>query len=167
MKLADWLHARSMTPEQLRRMLGVKSRTTIRRYLTGARIPNPAAIAKIEHLTHFQVTRSDFEDPNPPECAVVVRYPDGSRTMIFPWSQEHRRQALLPDPDYRPEWKRPTDALQKAMNLLGKRATITKRGHFLLEGRPSDARRFVLAANEILRKIGEAEIEYPTVRRKD
>ena len=69
MKLADYLYENSMTPGQLRRMLGVKNRSTIHRYLLGERVPNPETMLKIAKLTRHQVGLADFLDPSPPGCA--------------------------------------------------------------------------------------------------
>ncbi|MEM9167593.1 MAG: hypothetical protein AAGB48_11315 [Planctomycetota bacterium] len=169
MKLADWLHARSLTPEQLRRMLGVPNRSTVHRWLDGSRRPAPDRLHQIELLTEGGVTRLDFEDPGPPRCAEVVFGDDGEPDLVFPWSKGADRhdaahRAMLGEPR---EGEAFTTPLLKALDVLGSRAKLTARGTFLLDGRPSDARRIVLAANALLASRAEPPIVYPTVRRSE
>jgi hypothetical protein len=169
MKLADWLHTRSITPEQLRRMLGVPNRSTIHRWLDGSRRPSPDRLHQIELLTEGEVTRDDFDDPAPPECAQVILGEDGEEEWVFEWSRGDRRQAaalrsMRAEPK---EWETFTTPLAKALDILGSRARLTPRGTFLLDGRPSDARRIVKAANELLASKGGDQMPYPTVKRRE
>ena len=82
MKLADYMYKHGITPAQLRRMLGVRSRATISRYLSGDRIPSHKIRLKIQRLTNGQVTLEDLLDTSPPKCAIVVEMPGG--TLSFP-----------------------------------------------------------------------------------
>jgi hypothetical protein len=61
MKLADYLYENSMTPQQFRRMLGVKSRSTMWRWLINDRIPQPQMAKRIEALTGGKVRRDHIE----------------------------------------------------------------------------------------------------------
>ena len=88
MHLSDWLFINSMTPAQLRRMLGVLTRSTITRLLTGQRLPGPRLLRRIETLTRGQVTALDFVNPAPPQCARLVRRPDGTTRVVLPWSPD-------------------------------------------------------------------------------
>ena len=154
-KLSDWIHERSITPGQLRRMLGVRTRSTISRWLTGQRVPNGAMLAKIERLTEGAVTKVDFLDPAPPQCARVVQRPDGSTRWVFPWSGEDEETT-----NYSSRLSRP---LLRAIEVLDGRAWYSPRGVFLLDGRLSDPRRVVAAANDVLRARHQATIKYPFV----
>ncbi|MEM1166912.1 MAG: helix-turn-helix transcriptional regulator [Planctomycetota bacterium] len=168
MKLADWLHARSLTPEQLRRMLGVTSRSTVNRYLGGDRVPRPPILHQIHDLTGGAVTLEDFLDPTPPECAAVVRDVGGRTRWVFPWSRGYAQERAFIEMMRSPrEGDTPSEPLTMAMETLGSRLRRTRRGRFLLDGRPSDARRVVAAANRIRAASGEPPIPYPTVRRRD
>lgn len=163
MKLADFMHARSISPETLRRLLGVRSRTTVGRYLRGEQIPRPDLLKKIEALSDGLVTLTDFEDPNPAECAVLTTDRRGKPIYVFPWDHcddrlEAAFQAMLDEPQ---EHHRPSEPITEALRVLGGRGRITKRGKFLLDGRPSDARRVVQAANAVLRRRRKKLIRYP------
>ena len=165
MKLADWLHTRSVTPEQFRRMLGVRSRTTVQRYLTGERRPSPPLLQKIIELTEGAVQLEDFLDPAPPRCAAVVIDPDGHTRVVFPWASDTDRltaagQAAMAEPLEGTVW---TPPLVRAMETLDPRVRFTKRGVFLLDGKPSDPRRIVRAANHILTAEGKPPIVYPGI----
>ena len=169
MKLADWLHARSLTPEQLRRMLGVTNRSTIHRWLDGTRRPGRDRLQQIELLTEGAVTPADFDDPAPPHCAQVVERAQGKEDLIFPWSKgaERREAAFEAMMDEPREGEVFTTPLLSALEVLGTRAKLTPRGTFLLDGRPSDARRVVAAANEKLASKGHPRLPYPTVKRRE
>ncbi|MEM9167422.1 MAG: helix-turn-helix transcriptional regulator [Planctomycetota bacterium] len=168
MKLADWLHARSMTPEQLRRMLGVKQRSTVMRYLTGDRTPSLELIQLILEITEEQVTLADFLDTSPPKCAEVVTDAKGDPKLVFPWSRGERQDAAYESMLRRPrEGDHLSDPVTRAMEVLKGRTRFTKRGMFLLDGRLSDARRVVAEANRVLEAKGEPPIPYPGVHRRD
>ncbi|UYV13482.1 MAG: hypothetical protein NCW75_04155 [Phycisphaera sp.] len=148
-----------MTPSQLRRMLGVQRRSTVWRYLTGERIPQPQTLQRIQDLTDQEVVLEDFLDPSPPRCARTITGADGCHRMVLPWSPDY------PDED-------PTAAndqgplslpVLRALDVLGARAQFTRTGVFLLDGRSSDVRRIVRTANEVLRRRGEPTIAYPGV----
>jgi len=163
MKLADWLHARRLTPEQLRRMLGVKNRSSILRYLTGDRIPHPRLIQKIADVTQGMVTLADFLDPSPPRCAVVVDDEEEEPKLVFPWTRGDAYQKAVQQSAFGPE---PgvdilSDPVIRALETLGRRAKFTRRGKFLLDGRVSDAKRVVSEANKVLAAEGLTLIAYP------
>jgi len=80
MKLADYMYQAGMTPGQLRVMLGVKSRTTVLRYISGERVPNGTILARIKELIGGRVTLRDFYDESPPKCI---------RTLIDRHGEEH------------------------------------------------------------------------------
>ena len=159
MKLADYLYENSQTPTQLRRMLGVQRRSTVWRYLTGERIPQPLMLQRIIDLTDGDVTLSDFLDPEPPECARTITDPAGRPRMVLPWSPDY--------PDDDPTTPNDTGPLTtpvvRALDVLGARAQFTRSGVFLLDGRSSDVRRIVRAANDVLRRRGDPTIAYPGV----
>tara|TARA_Y100000815_G_C13283599_1_gene477915 strand:- start:258 stop:779 length:522 start_codon:yes stop_codon:yes gene_type:complete len=164
MKLADWLHTRSYTPEQLRRMLNVKDRSTIHRWLSGARRPGSAMIQKIADITQDEVTLQDFLDTSPPRCAQVTLEAAGNPRLLFPWSKGYDNDIVLggvmSEP---PEGSRLSNAVIDAMEKLAGRIRFTKKGVFLLDGRISDVRRIVAEANRILVAEGKPEIPYPTL----
>ena len=163
MILADWLHEGACTPEQLRRMLGVRSRSTIHRYLTGARVPQHQVLQKIIELTGGRVQLADFLDPAPPVCAAVVTL-EGERRLIFPWTTRDGRLEAAERAGSTTADSWPSPALLSAMETLGPRVTVTRSCKFLLDGRISDARRVVAEANAIRREMGQPEISYPIVR---
>ena len=61
MKLADWMAAGALTPEQLAKELGVTGEA-VRRYRAGARMPRVEQIAKIHELSGGLVTAQDFHE---------------------------------------------------------------------------------------------------------
>lgn len=171
MKLADYVFKYKLTPEQLRRMLGVKNRSTVIRWLNNDCKPNQQTIAQIAKLTNGQVTEADFDDPSPPKCAAIIIDEHGQRRYVYPWSRgfAYQRAAfrtLLQEPvdDVIQEFSYP---LARALHVLGDRAMFTKKGHFLLDGRISDARRIVKEANRLLIRKGYKVIHYPGVHTHD
>lgn len=166
MKLADWLHARSMAPEQLRRMLGVKQRSTVTRYLNGERLPSPKLIQKIYEISGGEVMLADFLDTSPPKCAEVVIDEHGDPKLVFPWSRgsamDSAYQTMMRQPK---EGETLSNPVTRALEVLGDRAKFTKRGVFLLDGKVSDAKRVVAEANRVLQAEGHDPIAYPGVKR--
>ena len=166
MKLADWLFLNSVTPRQLRRMLGVNTRSTIHRYLTNKRVPRPHTLQRIIEITGGQVQLRDFLDPNPPECATETKQSDGSLKWVFPWHEMPNETEGTPDPKNETPQSRLSPPLLLAIRVLEGRAWYTPAGVFLLDGRVSDPKRIVAAANEILETNGDRLIKYPIVRPK-
>ena len=174
-------------------MLGIKSRTTILRYVSGERRPPAAMIDKIAELTGGAVTQADFDDPSPPLCRRSVLDRMGRPRAIYPWTpverqvaseddgvpwprkirdmSQHRRRIALANPPPKvgrlepgqqaEPW--PSPPIRRAMQVLRDRVRLTKRGTVLLDGRISDFRRMVTAANEELRRRGQPPIPYPGV----
>ncbi|MEL6330387.1 MAG: helix-turn-helix transcriptional regulator [Planctomycetota bacterium] len=169
MKLADWLHARGLTPEQLRRMLGVKNRSTVHRWLSGDRVPSRNWLRALETLTDSEVLKGDFLDTSPPKCAVIVLDEHGEPRLVFPWSRgdDHHDAALEQVLSEPPAGSTLTDPITTALRILDGRARFTPRGVFLLDGRRTDARRVVAAANEVLRHRNLRQIPYPGVEVSD
>lgn len=181
MKIADFLYENSMTPGQLRTMLGVKNRSTIHRYLLGERVPNPETMLKIVKLTRYQVGLADFLDPSPPKCAKVVEDEHGVPRILLPWSPDYPRDdddpldvrsPGSPGPRGRPGFpgdpRAPDDdelsrPVRRAMRLLEGRAVFTRSGTFLLDGRVRDLKDIMRAANAALAARGEPPIPYPGV----
>lgn len=158
MKLADWLVESRRTPSVLRRSLGIQ-RSTMQRYLTGTRIPSPATLQRIIEISDGHVQLVDFLDPAPPECALVVQA-DGRERWVLPWSPDYLDHKAAIDTTDDDGISTP---LQRAFAVLGRRASLTKRGVFLLDGVIADARRVVMAANAVLRSKNKPLIVYPGV----
>lgn len=59
MKLHDWMRKNKKTPEDIADRLGVHA-VSVRRYLTGARIPHQGVMKDIRALTKGKVTALDF-----------------------------------------------------------------------------------------------------------
>ncbi len=157
MKLADWLFMQSLTPGQLRRMLGV-DRATVHRYLVNKRVPRPDLLNEIERITGGRVTLADFRDPSLPHCAVVVNDNEGGERTLLPWSPEYELAV-----EGRHQSTRLAAPVQRAIYALDGRAWFTPSGTYLLDGRISDPRRIVAKANEVLRQQGKPLICYPGV----
>lgn len=167
MKLADWLHAQAgMTPSALQGLLGIKCRSTLHRYLTGERRPRKKTMERIKKLTRGKVAETDF-DGKPPKCAVLVAV-NGKTTVILPFSSRDARLDLA----YRQSLNEPIEGddlstqAKRAILILGGRARYFGRDQFLLDGRPSDLRRVIRAANEILVERWLPPIEYPVAHPK-
>lgn len=181
----------------MRWMLGVKSRSTVLRYLSGERMPSPDRMRRIHQVTDGRVTVADFLDPAPPKCVRVVIDRKGEPRHVYPWTElelarerssndNHRSPPTTSIPPYsgppssvqqflnppkKPnqlqqsedpeEW--PYGPLRRAIGVLGPRVRHTRRGRFLLDGRVTDPKRIVIAANRVLRSKGECPIPYPGV----
>lgn len=124
MKLADYLHRNRMTPNDLRRLLGVRRRSTVGRYLTGERIPELRTLQRIIEITGGQVQPVDFLDPKPSQCAVKVRFGDGTPRLVFPWANRavELDATLTSAFDQSEEDDLPNLAVRKALAVLGTRA---------------------------------------------
>jgi hypothetical protein len=170
MKLADFMHMHSITPQQLRTMLGVKSRSSVLRYISGERLPAPNIMDRISELSGGAVTPEDFLDPDPPKCVRVVIDRHGREQTIYPWTVLETRPKRIAANDNRPpilgdlsteDW--PSPPLRRAFDTLGSRVRLSKRGGFLLDGRIADTKRVITAANRILLAKGQPPIRYPGV----
>ena len=169
MKLVDWMHANRVTPGDLTGLLGLKSRMTVKRYLDGDRVPHSRVLQKLTALTGGRVRWEDFQDKSPPKCAALLPTPDGGTRLVFPWSGdgaavEAAMRAMLAGP---PEHSLPLPPLVRAFEVLGDRVALAARGYYLLDGRRTDARGVVRAANRILKDRDEPLIVYPDVHRRD
>lgn len=164
MKLADYLYENGMTPTHIRRLLGIKHRSTFLRWLTGDRVPSKAMCDRISLFTNGHVRRTDFLDPSPPKCAVIVMEPGTDDVVVIhPWSPRYeaikaRQNGLDGDsPNLSP-------SVLRALRVLKGRAWYTPTGRFTLDGRLVDLKRIMLEANDVLEKRGEPPIPYPSVR---
>jgi len=124
--------------------------------LANQRIPQPHTLQRIVEATDGQVQLADFLDGTPPKCAEIIRRPDGSKRWIFPWSNAVPEQSEMYS-------SRLSPSLVKAIAVLDGRAWYTPKGRFLLDGRISDPKRIVSAANIILREKDQPVINYPIV----
>lgn len=150
-----------MTTRELRRILGVKDRITLWRYLTGKRIPQPKVMQKIIELTDGRVGLKDFLDPAPPKCARIIMLPNGQTRMTLPWSPDPTQNEVARHYDgYEP---RITPPIKRALEALDGRGWYTPTGKVLLDGRLTDLKRLVKAANETLKTQGKDPIPYPIV----
>jgi hypothetical protein len=163
MKLADWMYLNGWTPAMMRRELGLKSRSTVYRYMWNEQIPSPPVRRKIYKLTEGQVTLKDFLDPRDPDCVIVVTLPSGETKRLLPWCRGYDEaaaaKAKVDEIDEEPCWQ-----LRMAERLLGHRQKRLQGGFYLLDGRVADARRLVASANRIRMQWGQAPISYPGVR---
>jgi len=162
------MHKHQVMPEQLRRMLGVASRTTVLRYVNG-QIPEPKIMQRIIEITKGEVQLVDFLDPSPPKCAQVIVDARGRRRKVFPWSRGWKAQeaAFRAECSAPPEGTATPQPVLRALAVLGPRVKPTKRGQYLLDGRICDARRVVREANIILEAEGQPPIPYPGIRRPE
>lgn len=158
-------------------MLGLKSRTTVFRYIRGERVPNGPILARIEQLSGGQVTRSDFLNPEPAQCARIVIDRTGKPCLVYPWTSPELGLARAAANDNRPPTEAhekeqgqlppadpwPSRPLRQALDELGSRVRPSVRGGFLLDGRITDARGVVRAANRERVKSGLPPIPYPGV----
>lgn len=173
MKLAEWLYQNSMTPSLLRRKLDVQDRATIHRLLSGERKPGLAMAQRIMDLTKGAVQPADFLDPTPPKCARYVVEEDGTVRTVLPWSPLWENASPSPDglaeppPEPAPPGPKLAAPISRALDVLGGRAKFTSAGTFLLDGRVTDIRGVVKAANAVLRGRGSATIPYPGVEPLD
>lgn len=159
MKLADYLYENSMTPQQFRRMLGVKSRSTMWRWLINDRIPQPQMAKRIEALTGGKVRRDDFLNTTPPRCAKIVIDASGKTRWRLPWSPGYVTCKEPVQDRIRPF----SPPVQRALCVLKKRVLLTSRGKFILDGRQADLHRIMRAANDDLRRRGQPPIPYPGI----
>lgn len=156
MTLSDYIYTHNLTPKELRLILGI-SKSAMSLYLRHKRIPRSDILERITQITDGAVTREDFLDKEtPPDCAVLHIRPDGTKRWIFPWSSGKPEQKPL----YSSYLSNP---LLRAIQVLNGRALFRRSGTFLLDGRVSDPKRIVRAANKILVAQGKPIIRYPVV----
>lgn len=164
MKLADYLFRHRLTPRHLQKVLGVSSRSTVLRYLTGQRLPEPAHLDRIEQWTQDQVRLRDFLDTAPPECAGFYTDARGKRRMVLPWSTRDKRldkafNHMMSEPV---EGSEDPPVIRQALLVLEDRVVRTK-DLFVVDGYPTDTRGLVRAANEQLRRHYRPPLRYPGV----
>lgn len=175
-----------LSPSDIRRLLGIRSRTTVMRYVRGERRPSRLILTRIEALTKGAVTEADFLDPRPANCVRVVLDRAGMAQEVYPWTNLEAVQANRPDNDNQAQhsvieraydigpasvrggdtraddlW--PSKPIARALEALGPRARVAKRRGFLLDGRLVDAKRIVIAANRVLAASKRPTIPYPGV----
>ena len=161
MKLETYLITQQISPAEFARRLGVRSRTTIHRYLSGERKPPPGMIARIERATEGKVTAIDLlANDNEP----LTRRPP-------PWARKDHRVAVLAERAFlamlaeRDAAERMSPPLRRACEVLGSRVQVDRaHRNFKLDGRPSSTMAIVAAANRILREQRLPEIDYPGVK---
>lgn len=171
MKLADHLYYTTrLTPTRFRQMLGGTriTRSGMHRYLRNERIPRPDIMVAITRVTGGAVQLEDFLDPSPPKCARFVIREDGTQRMVLPWSPDWEDAEDLDADPTEPGFEHAQDAdelppVDRALRTLGSRARLTPRGHYLLDGRVTDIRRLIRAANAVLLRTGQPPIRYPGV----
>jgi hypothetical protein len=163
MKLADYLYQQRLTPTEFRRILGVPNRSTFQRYLHGEHIPRPRTLQKIIDSTDGQVALADFLDPTPPDCALIRHRPDGSTRWVLPWSPEYLDENGGDDEHD----DRFIEPVHRALFALGTRAKELLSGIYEIDGRRTDTRGLVAAANRVLRSHGQPTIRYPGVENGD
>lgn len=61
MKLHDWMAGVAKTPEELAKIIGVTGEA-VRRYRSGARMPRPEIVKRIQEVTGGQVTAHDLHE---------------------------------------------------------------------------------------------------------
>lgn len=161
MKLETYLIAQQLSPAEFARQLGVRSRTTIHRYLSGERQPSPQILHRIETVTLGQVTAEDFAANDNDE---------GEERMPPPWAKKTSSINTLGEQAFLSmvrEWDAAqtlSPPVQKAIDVLGARVSVdASQSHFKLDGRPSDLRLIISAANAILTLRQEPLVHYPMV----
>lgn len=160
MKLADFLFNNSMSPSTLKEQLGLAHRSTVWRWMTDGRRPNPKMMARVIELTRGEVTEADFRDPSIPKCAKLVHDEGGRPRLLLPWSSDHAPKSTDHTKSDEPTV---TPPIQKALAVLEGRAQFTARGTVLIDGRASDTKRLVIEANRVLAERNEPAIPYPGV----
>lgn len=161
MKLETYLIAQQLSPAEFARQLGVGSRTTIHRYLSGERQPSPRILHRIEMVTQGKVTAEDF---------AANDNSDEEERLPPPWAKKNDKMNTLGEQAFLAMIREWNDAqnlsppVQKAIDVLGARVDVDRiQQNFKLDGRPSDLRRIISAANAILALRQEPLIHYPMV----
>jgi len=161
MKLSDYLILNQIAPASFAKQVGLRSRSSIHRYIRGQRIPTREMMILIEAATGGAVTAADF-----------ARRPqaDNDNDPAYPWSRNWQREMRCCDHAFRqmlrekPEWDTLSPPVRRAVNILGNRVQMdASERQFRLDGRPADARDLVRQANKFLRLHGLDLIKYPGV----
>lgn len=152
MTLGEYLHQHNIRAEDFGHLIGLKSRSSIFRYLSGKRRPHKAIIDKITQATLGAVKASDFR----PKCSV---------------EREHRKRAassayLLRQMMNEPaEGLGPSPVMRKAMQILKDRIPLKqKKGGFYVDNRPISIKTLISQANAVLAEEGKPALFYPGVR---
>ncbi|MFN0011722.1 MAG: hypothetical protein ACKVS8_08790 [Phycisphaerales bacterium] len=121
-------------------------------------------IGRIERWSKGEVTLHDFLDRKTmAKCAQLITLPNGKKKQVFPWSN---RDADLDScgeavSEEDPEGDAPSMPVQEAIATLGAgRVTQLPNQQFMLDGKPTDPRGLVAAANRQRAKMGLDPIEY-------
>jgi hypothetical protein len=162
MKLADYLFNSGLAPSDVQGELGIKSRSTMYRYLTGERRPRREMMQRITTLTNGKVQEQDFADNQLPDCVVVIRRGDGKLSAVLPWSTMNGRLEQARRTAEEPEHELSTP-VRRALWLLVPRAVHHGGDRFTLDGRESGLRLIMQEANALLKARGLSPIPYPVV----
>lgn len=170
MKLADYLIQKQIGPSEFAELIGVSSRMTVHRYITGKRVPHPDMIQRITRVTRGAVTAADFPPPKKQVPTRMRRPALEQNNQRYPWERsdshycrhaEHALRRLLKEA---PEGTDLSPPLQKAISLLGERVEMDReKRNFRLDHRPVSAQTLVRHANRILEAQEEPLIQYPGV----
>jgi len=188
MKLADYLALNNLTPADFARSIGLKSRMSVHRYLSGTRIPTRRIMARILEVTSGQVTKADFIDIDSlPDCVqsgasevsghveghgrpAVIQTSEGKKTVVYPWSRFSEIDRIKVDKSFERMMNGPKEgdelspALAAAITVLGKQVKAKPDGSFIYRGQVIDPKDMVRKANARLHKSGKAMIAYPGVQ---
>jgi transcriptional regulator with XRE-family HTH domain len=143
MKLSEYLILHHLTPSSFAERVGLRSRTTIHRYIRGERYPSAEILKRIEVLTGGLVTARDFGR----NCHANDNFDH------LPWARRQRREWSDSMLEY---WNRGrkqegdtlSPPLRRAVLILGERVQVDRaQRNFKLDGRPVGAREVVKAAN--------------------
>jgi len=173
MELSEYLMRSDLHPALFARMVGVKSRTTVHRYISGERLPAPDIARRIYHATEGQVTHHDMMQTYRRRlCLVKSREQDNQQSQIeYPWSRLEEYAERWTQKALQEMLKEPLEGnvlsppAAKAVAILGERVVMNKRQtSFKLDWRPAGLREIVRAANVALKNEGKDLIAYPGVQ---
>jgi len=164
MKLKDYLLEKEIKLSDFAEKIGVKSRSTISRYVYGERIPAEDVMQRIVAITEGQVTRKDFADK--PHHRPSVSHPALRRERLEKTMHEESDQAYLNMLQEPPEGENEPAVITKAVSALlacDKSRLECQGGRFLLNRRPISHQQLIRRANTVLQRQGQPPLRYPGV----
>lgn len=171
MKLIDYLHRNNITIKQFAGIAGIKSRTTIYRYVHGQRRPKAELLLRISKATGGEVAASDFADGLDcgelnEELRILKREEKALHENFGVRCITSRQWDKTNVADYLAASKTNDNLsypLWYALQVLEGRVVVENESKFFLDNKPVPATAIIKAANQVLLSSGRSQIAYPGV----
>jgi len=168
MKLDLYLSQNQISISKFTKMLGLGSRASLYRYMSGERMPSQDLVIKIMQLTGNAVTANDFVVGDTAASIPKTQRARWNPDCILSAQYNHK---TIYDRDFYIQFLERSAAnenitfpLWQALQLLKDRLKIQSNGELRLDGVISTVAQVIAAANKLLAMSGDPLIFYPNIQ---